>query len=229
MFGHERIRQAIDQGQRNGEPSWPGAPAHGGPLVGHPNPRAMLPTIPRTGQRGRGPRALGGVAPAPSAKLEETRMKRFKNILFVAGPEEGAAALHRAAALARENQALLTVTSVVEALPGGVVAPGTDLTGEGLQSALVAEAQRRLDRLVAPWRDGVEIQTQVLAGTLFLEVVRDVLRNGRDLVVKPIADPGPLGLAAHRGGHAPAAQVPLSGLAPEARRPGPVPLHPGRG
>ena len=118
-------------------------------------------------------------------------MKRFKNILFVAGPEEDAAALHRAAALARENQALLTVTSVVEALPGGVVAPGTGLTGEGLQSALVAEAQQRLDRLVAPWRDGVEIQTQVLAGTLFLEVVRDVLRNGRDLVVKPIADPGP--------------------------------------
>jgi nucleotide-binding universal stress UspA family protein len=119
-------------------------------------------------------------------------MKRFKNILFVAGPDdEDAPALHRAAALAQENQALLTVTSVVDALPGGTLVPDSSLTGEGLQSALVAEAQQRLDRLVTPLRDGVQIRTQVLAGTLFLEVVRDVLRNGRDLVVKPIADRGP--------------------------------------
>ena len=45
-------------------------------------------------------------------------MKRFKNILYVVNPDdEAACALERAVTLAENNQAALTVVTVVEALP----------------------------------------------------------------------------------------------------------------
>ena len=41
-----------------------------------------------------------------------------------------------------------------------------------------------LDALVDPYRTRIDIQTKVLKGTPFLEIIREVLRNGRNLVIK---------------------------------------------
>ena len=41
-----------------------------------------------------------------------------------------------------------------------------------------------MDTLVEPYRERIEVNTLVLTGTPFLEIIRDVLRNGRDLVIK---------------------------------------------
>jgi hypothetical protein len=41
-----------------------------------------------------------------------------------------------------------------------------------------------LDALVEPYRQRIEIQTKVLIGVPFLEIVREVLRSGHDLVIK---------------------------------------------
>ena len=41
-----------------------------------------------------------------------------------------------------------------------------------------------LKTLVDPYRKRIEIQTKVLRSTSFLEIIREVLRNGRDLVIK---------------------------------------------
>ena len=121
-------------------------------------------------------------------------MKRFKNILYVVTADEaGASALERAVTLAENNQAALTVVTVVEALPASGALRGLALTADAFQAAMVSEAKQRLDRLAAPWCGRVEIETRVLVGTLFLEVIREVLRNGRDLVVKCAGSSGLLG------------------------------------
>lgn len=112
-------------------------------------------------------------------------MKRFKNILYVTSSDEpGTCALGRAATLAESNQARLTVVSVVDALPLATrfTTPGAD--AGGTPADLIGGLQQRLVGLVAPWEGRVDIETRVLTGTHYTEVIREVLRNGRDLVVK---------------------------------------------
>lgn len=89
-------------------------------------------------------------------------MKRFKNILYVVDAGEACKpTLERAAVLAENNQASLTVVDFVES----VAVPG-------------------LENLIHPYRKRIEIQTKRLKGTPFLEIIREVLRNGHDLVIK---------------------------------------------
>ena len=112
-------------------------------------------------------------------------MKRFKNILCVVETVETCkSALERAVALAENNQACLTVVDVVERVTAGIKMPqGGPITAD-LQAAMVSAQAQGLEALVDPYRTRVEIQTKVLKGTLFLEIIREVLRNGRDLVIK---------------------------------------------
>jgi universal stress protein E len=49
---------------------------------------------------------------------------------------------------------------------------------------IVAEHETGLQTMVAPWSKKIEIQTKVLIGTPFLEIIREILRNGQDLVIK---------------------------------------------
>ena len=112
-------------------------------------------------------------------------MKRFKNILYVVNPDdEAACALDRAVTLAENNQA---VSHGGHGGRGatcqrGVAGPAVD--GRCVPGGDGGEAEQRLDGLAAPWLGRVEIETRVLVGTGFLEVIREVLRNDRDLVVK---------------------------------------------
>ncbi|MGE5153623.1 MAG: universal stress protein [Bdellovibrio bacteriovorus] len=112
-------------------------------------------------------------------------MKRFKNILYVAmGDEAGPCALERAATLAENNQAQLTVVSVIDSLALGTSTQEPNLSAGGLQGTIADALQQHLEALVAPWQDRVDISTGVLTGAYDIAVVRDVLRNGRDLVMK---------------------------------------------
>lgn len=62
-------------------------------------------------------------------------MKRFKNILYVANADDaGTCALGRAATLAENNQARLTVVAVVDALPLGTPFPAQSRTPGDLRS-----------------------------------------------------------------------------------------------
>ncbi len=98
--------------------------------------------------------------------------------------EDSPCALERAVALAETNQAQLTIAAVGERLPSGIELPGGALEGETLQRAIVAGLQRRLDEIVGSRSSGLGIRARVLTGTLFLEVIREVLRNHHDLVMK---------------------------------------------
>jgi universal stress protein E len=120
-------------------------------------------------------------------------MKHLTNILYVLDQEaEQPCGLERAVALARGNQARLKVVSVIESLPAGAPLDGLDLTTDDLQAASLAESERRLSALVEPLRDSVQIETEVLIGKLFIEVIREVLRHEHDLVMKCVSDKEPM-------------------------------------
>ncbi|MGB5200988.1 MAG: universal stress protein [Sedimenticolaceae bacterium] len=116
-------------------------------------------------------------------------MRRFKSILYFAdGMTVSGAALERAVDLARRNQARLTLIDVIEAQdspPGIEQQFGLDLNG------LLQERRRDdLERLIAPFEERDKlVPTRVISGTPFVEVIRAVLQNGYDLVVKPARPP----------------------------------------
>lgn len=112
-------------------------------------------------------------------------MKRFKGILCVVDPEEACeSVLERAVALAESNQASLTLVDVVPRVIAGIGMMEGGPISDHLQAELVAERMGRLESLIEPYRQRIDIQLKVLTGTPFLEVVREVMRSGHDLVIK---------------------------------------------
>lgn len=106
-------------------------------------------------------------------------MKRFKNILFLAeSGDNNEAALTRALTLAEENQANLLVAATVDLRWSSV--PGA------LRDAMVAEREEELRTLLQgkSLTTGA-METKILVGKAFIEVIREVIRHDRDLVIKP--------------------------------------------
>jgi len=111
-------------------------------------------------------------------------MKRFKNILFVADRDDGlTTALDRAVAIAGSNDARLTVMDVTaEAGLADVVKQSYAID---LNQQIRQQRLETLEALVYPYTStGTPIYTTVVTGTPFLEIVRAVLRNAHDLVMK---------------------------------------------
>jgi nucleotide-binding universal stress UspA family protein len=117
-------------------------------------------------------------------------MKRFKQVLLVLDPLEPCVSLvERAVTFAENSQADLTVASV---LPRFVVAAGLPPDGPitaDLQGRFEAEERRRLETLAEPFRERLTIRIEVLTGTPFLEIVREVLRGPHDLVIRAAENP----------------------------------------
>jgi len=112
-------------------------------------------------------------------------MKRFKDILCVVEAGEACEpALERAVTLAENNHASLTVVDVTERVVTGIGKPEGGPTSADLQAAMVGVQAQVLEILVNPYRKRIKIKTKVLVGTPFLEIIREVLHNGRDLVIK---------------------------------------------
>ncbi|ABA59396.1 Universal stress protein, UspA [Nitrosococcus oceani ATCC 19707] len=113
-------------------------------------------------------------------------MNLFKNILYVS---EGAvaqdASIMRAVSLAENNQADLTAIDVVPGI--GILRSGS-ISNE-LQTATVNERRKKLEALIEPYRKRVRIRLDVLEGRTFLEIIRAILRNDHDLLIKPAENP----------------------------------------
>jgi nucleotide-binding universal stress UspA family protein len=114
-----------------------------------------------------------------------SEVKRFKNILCVIDRQSAEQpSLERAVALAENNQAGVTVVTVIESMRG---AAWELLEGPGpvtLQERATEAQIEYLDALIEPYKKRVGIKPKVLSGTPFLEVIREVLRNAHDLVIK---------------------------------------------
>jgi len=117
-------------------------------------------------------------------------MKRFKNILCVIDrrqPVDGV--LQRAVSLAENNQATLSVVSIVPQMTAGIGMPEGGPISAELQQAEISAAREKLQSAIRSFQSRIAIDAEVLEGTAFLEIIRAVLRNGHDLVIKAPEDP----------------------------------------
>ncbi len=113
-------------------------------------------------------------------------MRRFKRILYLFEDEpEHNASLDRAVDLARRNGAVLTLAQVVEEPDG--VGPGdcTRKFADKLYRTIVEEAEAELRQVARSLgAERPELRCKVLVGKPHLAVVREILREGYDLVMK---------------------------------------------
>jgi nucleotide-binding universal stress UspA family protein len=117
-------------------------------------------------------------------------VKRFKEILCViTTPGTGRAVLDRAVSLAQNNQARLTAVSVADHVSLGMGMPEGGPISIELQAAVVKAAGQKLEKAVEPFLGRMAIETRVLVGVQFFEIIREVLRHGHDLVIKSAEDP----------------------------------------
>jgi nucleotide-binding universal stress UspA family protein len=113
-------------------------------------------------------------------------MKRFKNILLVTGGRGWKeAALKQAVTIAKNNKAKLKVVEVIEELPWGTRMLITTMHLADIQEAAIKERLGKLEHFIAPIRDeDIRVTAKVVCGTPFLEIIKEVLRNKHDLVIK---------------------------------------------
>jgi len=116
-------------------------------------------------------------------------MKRFKNILLITSQNDVKSPdIKRAVSLAKSNAATLTIADIVPGLPlmDRQVTPTP-----GIASVLSALAEKRLNELklmAKELSDKMDITPLVLQGTPYLEIIRVVMQQGCDLVIK-ISEP----------------------------------------
>jgi nucleotide-binding universal stress UspA family protein len=117
-------------------------------------------------------------------------MKSFNSILYVVEnpAEESSAAVARAVSLAENNQARLTVLHVAEEPRLGPFAGSVKM--EELMSRLRRQATEQLSDKIRSTGNKTDIVVDVRFGTVFVEVVREVLRNKHDLVIKTVGEGG---------------------------------------
>jgi len=112
-------------------------------------------------------------------------MKRFKDILYVmVSNSTNDVALNHAVVLANNNQANLTVIQIIDRIPSSIQLHGHSLSTQNFREKLVAEQTTKLQTQVNSLKQKTEIKTKTLIGTSFIEIIREVLRNNYDLVVK---------------------------------------------
>jgi len=113
-------------------------------------------------------------------------MQRFKNILLVYdGTEEGKSTLDRAVNLVTRNQARLTIIDVIDGIPQDYQMLIAAQHPQEIMEFVVKKQKERLEQYIVPLLEaGLKVTTKVLVGKEFIEIIREVLRNNHDLVIK---------------------------------------------
>lgn len=113
-------------------------------------------------------------------------MKRFKNILVVVDEEISSSSIARAIGLAKSNKAKLTFLEILPTLPNWAGTKAQKQKWAKIQIALRKERVESLENLANRYRSQLSIETDVLEGKKFLQIIRQVLRHNHDLVMKDI-------------------------------------------
>jgi universal stress protein E len=113
-------------------------------------------------------------------------MNRFKNILLYHDSETSARiTLKRTVELARRNGAQLTVVDVIEEPSFFSKMLLTTSSKKDLDKLVQEKKAKHLDKVLAfAEKEGMSGHAKLLFGTPFIEIIREVLRNDYDLVVK---------------------------------------------
>ncbi len=114
-------------------------------------------------------------------------MTRFKKILLVYNSlENGDEALIRAFTLAQHNKAKLTIVDVIEKLPLKIGAYFEQVSLNDLERTeaedRVTEIRDIIKKLES--RTKIKADVKVFIGTSYIEIIKEVLRNKHDLVMK---------------------------------------------
>jgi nucleotide-binding universal stress UspA family protein len=117
-------------------------------------------------------------------------VQRFKNILFVCDEQSAfELALERVVWLASANEARVTMVTTIDS--GGAqdmsrlfsMIPG--LGSHDIGETVIAVHRAKLEDRAQKLRDkGIAVDTKLLIGTPFIEIIRQVLRQGHDIVIK---------------------------------------------
>lgn len=111
-------------------------------------------------------------------------MERFKNILYIMeGSDVNGPAMQRAVSLACENKAALTVADVLP-IPDTVYFQPNPSRSRVLCLDLIQEREMVIKNSLNNLPDELNISIQVFTGKPFLEIIKAVLRDGYDLVIK---------------------------------------------
>lgn len=113
-------------------------------------------------------------------------MKRFKNILLLADKQSGIKQLiKRASELAEKNNARLTIIDVQDDYAKEI---GDIVSAKYLAEIQAASTKSKLERLTDLWEssrdNSVKGKVKILTGIPFLEVIREVIREEHDLLMK---------------------------------------------
>lgn len=113
-------------------------------------------------------------------------MKRFGNILLIVDEHtDYTAALKRGVTLAQSNQARLTVCAIVDTIPSELQMTVIAVTPHEVLDIAEAEKREWLENVVSSVdTDGLTLDAQVLVGKPFIAMIRQVLRNKHDLIIK---------------------------------------------
>ncbi|TWT87786.1 universal stress protein [Stieleria varia] len=112
-------------------------------------------------------------------------MKRFKKLLVYTGTDQPEDAINHAIALAIENNATLTFMEVVKAMPRALGLMKEIAQPKEIEDLVVEDHRRKLlDRISAYSDIAIPIDVVVSVGDPATEIIREVLRNDHDLVVK---------------------------------------------
>ncbi len=116
-------------------------------------------------------------------------MKRFKNILLVCnGDHVTDDVLGRAIWLAKANEAKLVLAGTVANAPGDLANLYSALPGvraHDVEFEMLEFHRARIAEIAAPVKsEGIETSEIVLQGIPFVEIIRRVVRDGHDLVLK---------------------------------------------
>lgn len=113
-------------------------------------------------------------------------MQRFKSILVcIDADAQEQQALERAVSVARETGAELTAVAAVNEPPWWTerLLPGV---AKRWYDNILEDCNQKLEGLAARYRGEVSIATKTLVGRPWMEVIREVLRSGHDLVMKDV-------------------------------------------
>ena len=113
-------------------------------------------------------------------------MIRFKNILLVLHGEKNEEAVKRAFGLANKNKAKLTIVDVIDELPDRIKDYLDIISAEELENLVAQERVEEIHALIKTFEPGTSFRPVIktLVGKPHVEIIKEVLRNKHDLVMK---------------------------------------------
>ena len=113
-------------------------------------------------------------------------MTRFKNILLVLHGKNNEEAVKRAFALAKNNKAKLTIVDVIEELPEAMKDYIEIVSVEELEKIVSDERVTEIQKLIKsiPTSKSLKPVVKTIVGKPHIEIIKEVLRNKHDLVMK---------------------------------------------